>query len=91
MMLYSVMYECFFWYQLTRVVPDKIQRAVKWLCVCVCVCVGVVQSIVVNMSVCPLTYLENHMAELPKFLCMLPDGIAIHYVLQFCGWHYIFT
>ena len=31
--------ECFFWYRLTRVVPDKIQRAVKWLCVCVCVCV----------------------------------------------------
>jgi len=23
--------ECFFWYWLTRVVPDKIQRAVKWL------------------------------------------------------------
>ena len=29
--------ECFFWYQLTRVVPDKIHRAVKRLCVCVCV------------------------------------------------------
>jgi len=30
----------FFWYRLTRVVPDKIQRAVKRLCVCVlCVCV----------------------------------------------------
>jgi len=28
--------ECFFWYRLTRVVPDKIQRAVKRLCVCVC-------------------------------------------------------
>jgi len=27
--------ECFFWYRLTWVVPDKIQRAVKWLCVCV--------------------------------------------------------
>ena len=27
--------ECFFWYQLTQVVPDKVQRAVKWLCVCV--------------------------------------------------------
>jgi len=27
--------ECFFWYQLTRVVPDKFHRAVKWLCVCV--------------------------------------------------------
>jgi len=30
--------ECFFWYRLTRVVPDKFQRAVKQLCVCVCVC-----------------------------------------------------
>jgi len=26
--------ECFFWYRLTRVVPDKIRRAVKRLCVC---------------------------------------------------------
>ena len=32
-------HECFFWYRLTRVVPDKIDRAVKLLCVCVCVCV----------------------------------------------------
>jgi len=31
--------ECFFWYRLTPFVPDKIQRAVKWLCVCVCVLV----------------------------------------------------
>ena len=31
----------FFWYRLTRVVPDKIQRAVKPLCECVCVCVCV--------------------------------------------------
>jgi len=29
--------ECFFWYQLTRVFPDKIHRAVKRVCVCVCV------------------------------------------------------
>ena len=29
--------ECFFWYRLTRVFPDKIHKAVKWLCVCVCV------------------------------------------------------
>jgi len=28
--------ECFFWYRLTRVVPDKFHRAVKRLCVCVC-------------------------------------------------------
>jgi len=32
----SVVGECFFWYRLTRVVPDNVHRAVKWLCVCVC-------------------------------------------------------
>jgi len=31
--------ECFFWYRLTWVVPDKFHRAVKRLCVCVCACV----------------------------------------------------
>jgi len=30
----SVVGECFFWYRLTRVVPDKFHRAVKRLCVC---------------------------------------------------------
>jgi len=29
--------ECFFWYRLTRVFPEKFHRAVKRLCVCVCV------------------------------------------------------
>ena len=33
--------ECFFWYQLTRVFPDKFHRAVKRLC---CVCVMVYSS-----------------------------------------------
>jgi len=33
----SLVGECFFWYRLTRVVPDKFHRAVKRLCVCVCV------------------------------------------------------
>jgi len=33
----SVVGECFFWYRLTRVVPDKFHRAVKTV-VCVCVC-----------------------------------------------------
>jgi len=27
--------KCTFWYQLIQVVPDKVQRAVKRLCVCV--------------------------------------------------------
>ena len=30
--------ECYFWYWLTQVFPDKIHRAVKQLCVCGCVC-----------------------------------------------------
>jgi len=30
------MAKCTFWFQLTQVVPDKVQTAVKWLCVCVC-------------------------------------------------------
>jgi len=28
--------ECFFWYRLTQVFPDKFHRAIKRLCVCVC-------------------------------------------------------
>jgi len=28
------MMKCTFWYQLTRVDSDKVQRAVRWLCVC---------------------------------------------------------
>jgi len=24
-----------FWYRLTRVIPDKVQRAIEWMCVCV--------------------------------------------------------
>ena len=36
--------ECFFWYWLTRVFPDKFHRAVKrLLCVCQCCCVVVCQ------------------------------------------------
>jgi len=35
------MAKCTFWYQLNQVVPDKVQTAVKWLCVCVHVCVCV--------------------------------------------------
>jgi len=28
--------KCTFWYQLTWVAPDEVQKAVKWLCLCVC-------------------------------------------------------
>jgi len=47
--------ECFFWYRLTRVVPDKFHRAVKRLCVCVCYstswCLVEVMLIGINKSV----------------------------------------
>jgi len=39
------MAKCIFWYQLTHVVPDKVQRAVKWLCVCNCVLVPVLSVV----------------------------------------------
>ena len=32
------MAKCIFWYQLTRLVPDKVQRAAKWLCACLRAC-----------------------------------------------------
>jgi len=32
------MAKCTFWYRLTRVVPDKVHRAIKWLCVCIYSC-----------------------------------------------------
>ena len=34
MTMMRVVGECFFWYRLTRVFPDKFHRAVKRLCVC---------------------------------------------------------
>ena len=36
MMRIGVSWWMFFWHQLTWIIPDKIQRAVKWLCVCKC-------------------------------------------------------
>ena len=36
------MVKCTFWCQLTRVVPDNVQRAVKWLYICVCVLLSTV-------------------------------------------------
>jgi len=43
--------ECFFWYRLTRVVPDKIHRAVKWLC-CVC-CLAIWVFFYGNLGIFP--------------------------------------
>jgi len=45
--------ECFFWYRLTRVVPDKFHRAVKQLCVC-----NVMSSLFVESQILPLSHLS---------------------------------
>jgi len=59
----SVVGECFFWYRLTRVVPDNFHRAVKRLCVCNVknVCKLVIQFPYKNTAKCPkyLTALVN--------------------------------
>ena len=34
--------ECFFWYRLTRVFPDKFQSRKTVVCVCVCVFCGLI-------------------------------------------------
>ena len=50
------MAKCTFWHQLTRVVPDKLQRAVKWLlCVCVCVCFDAVGWVAGRAPACEKT------------------------------------
>ena len=58
------MAKCTFWYWLTRVVLDKFQRAIKWLCgvcacacacACACVCACVRVCVCVSVCVCVLT------------------------------------
>jgi len=58
----SVVRECFFWYRLTRVVPDKFHRAVKRLCVCVCVLKDVVTSTwkLPKFEICTCTHACTH-------------------------------
>jgi len=55
--------ECFFWYQLTRVVPDKLHRAVKWLCVCAYVRVCVCAYVHVHVHVCVEIVTEDNINE----------------------------
>ena len=57
--------ECFFWYRLTRVFPDKFHRAVKRLCVvCVCVVCELIYIIILQYSLSffaagPVSGVEN--------------------------------
>jgi len=50
--------ECFFWYRLTRVVPDKFHRDVKRLCVCVCWLVRT--RVCIQTCICAHTHTHTH-------------------------------
>jgi len=65
---YVLVGECFFWYQLTRVVPDKILRAVKWLCVYVCMWWTFVA---VAPCVCPSVFSLFLRFTLPADACVI--------------------
>ena len=55
--------ECFFWYRLIRVVPDKIHRAIKQLCVCVCVCARThARTQILNMGIYNIAMLQQSQA-----------------------------
>jgi len=58
------MAKCTSWYQLTRVVPDKVQRAVKWLCVYICV--NRVSLLVSGLllHLCLVPHIHNHFMAL---------------------------
>jgi len=51
--------ECFFWYRLTRVFPDKILSVVKWLCVCVCACM--------RECICPFAELKCMLTDVSGY------------------------
>ena len=51
--------ECFFWYRLTRVFPDKFHRAVKRLCVCVCDSLRLSVTLILSLNKMPLNCSEE--------------------------------
>jgi len=61
--------ECFFWYQPTRVVPDK-RPLNGCVCVCVCLCVCLCVSVCVCLSVC---------LSVPLSLCLSVILSWLHY------------
>ena len=74
--------ECFFWYRLTRVFPDKFHRAVKRLCVCVCVCVHVC----VCMCVCICVYMCDYQNLLYAVYIVYNAVIVFLHTSQEIGW-----
>ena len=76
--------ECFFWYRLTRVFPDKFHRAVKRLCVCVYL--HLLRSMV--LSLFNLHHWQSFSTISVQVFFSLPLGLApstwysIHFFIQ---------
>ena len=79
----------FFWYWLTRVVLNKIQRAVKWLCVCVsvcaCVCMCMHACVHACMCACVHACVYACVQELKTVLCTVLKATYIVITMQ-CPW-----
>jgi len=81
--------ECFFWYRLTRVFPDKFHRAVKWLCVvCVCVSLSLPAFLLV---VCLCTFFISTPFYADRFHIRQCTSIAIVYLEFSISWIALFS
>ena len=88
----SVVGECFFWYWLSRVVPDEFHRAVKRLCVCVCVCVVRCCQLSVHLPDDIWLFLIFKLLSIQKFNTVTAVRVLrwnVHYQAKFC--HGIFS
>ena len=54
--MFSSVGECFFWYWLTLVVPDKVHGAIKRLYVCLCVCSVCIIHVALDMALYNLIF-----------------------------------
>ena len=74
--------ECFFLYRLTRVVLDKIHRAVKRLCVCACVRVCVIVCDCLNYIASVVSHPQNDFMWIVKMNARKLFPVRIQYGRQ---------
>jgi len=76
--------ECFFWYWLNRGVPDKIQRAVKRLCVCVCVCLCTLSDLIKRSNTIDnyqFGFRKDHSTSMCMHVFKIIDSMAVMFSL----------
>jgi len=63
-------------YRLTRIIQDRIQRAIKQLCVCVCVCVFVQDPVGLNLDSDKWQDVNVVISLLKLFFRKLPESLV---------------